>query len=176
MFELALKTAGAACIMAAAAAFGENRARILEKRVQQLEQFQHSLKLLTTEISFARSLLPAAFTNVGRQCAAPVRELYLNAAELLKAHPEWSAGKAWEQSLSRIYPQSCFSALDRETIRSLGDFLGVSEREGQLKQIRLVEQHLSFTLAKAREDRERHARLWRYLGFIGGAALVILLL
>lgn len=176
MFELGLKTAGAACIMAAAAAFGENRARTLEGRVRQLEQFQRSLKFLTTEISYARSLLPAAFTTVGRQCAAPVRELYLNAAELLTAHPELSAGKAWKQSLSRIYPQSCFSALDREIISSLGDSLGVSQREGQLKQIRLVEQRLSFALAKAREERERQARLWRYLGFIGGAALVILLL
>ncbi|HOL18532.1 MAG TPA: stage III sporulation protein AB, partial [Bacillota bacterium] len=146
MFELGLKTAGAACIVAAAAAFGENKARTLERRVQQLEQFQRSLKLLATEISFARSLLPAAFTSVGRQCTAPVRELYLNAAELMTAHPEMSAGRAWELSLSRIYPQSCFSALDRDTISSLGDSLGVSQREGQLKQIRLVEQHLSFNL------------------------------
>jgi len=54
--------------------------------------------------------------------------------------------------------------------------LGVSEQEGQLKQIGLTLQHLELALETAREQRQRNEKMWRYLGFAGGAALVILLL
>lgn len=176
MPELMLKFVGAACILGAAVAFGENKARFLEQRVRQLQLFQRSLKLLTAEISFSRSLLPAAFVQVSKQSDPPVRELYGCAAELLSAGRELTAREAWEEALDRVYPQSSFTAADREIIGSLGVSLGVSQQEGQIKQIQLAEQHLSFALEAARENRHRQAKLWRYLGFISGAALIILLL
>jgi stage III sporulation protein AB len=176
MAELMLKIVGAACILGAAVAFGESKARFLEQRVRQLQQFQRSLKLLTAEISFSRSLLSDAFRNVSGQSEAPIRELYGCAAEILSAGREQTAREAWEEALRRVSPQASFTASDREIIGSLGVSLGVSQQEGQLKQIQLAEQHLSFALEAAREDRQRQARLWRYLGFISGAALIILLL
>jgi stage III sporulation protein AB len=176
MAEMIAKIAGALCVLAAAAAYGESKARALEQRVQQLQQLLRSLKLLAAEISYARSLLGNALNNVAGQCNPPVGDLYACAAELLSAGPELTAREAWEEALRRTGPQTSFSAADREIIKSLGVSLGVSQQEGQLKQIQLAEQHLSFALEGAREDRERQARLWRYLGFIGGAALVILLL
>jgi stage III sporulation protein AB len=176
MPELMLKFVGAACIMGAAVAFGESKARFLEQRVRQLQQFQRSLKLLTAEITFSRSLLPAAFMQVSKQSDPPIRELYGCAADLLSAERELTAREAWEQALGRVYPQSSFIAADREIIGSLGVSLGVSQQEGQIKQIQLAEQHLSFALEAARENRQRQAKLWRYLGFISGAALIILLL
>jgi stage III sporulation protein AB len=176
MIDLVIKIAGAACIMAAAAAYGELKARRLAQRLNQLQQFQQSLKLLAVEISFARSVLPEAFQAVGSQCAPPIRDLYHAAAEALAGGKELTAGEAWREAVRRISPASSFTPADREIIKGIGVSLGASEREGQLQQIRLTERRLELALEEARDDHSRRAKLWRYLGYLGGAAIVILLL
>ena len=176
MAELFLKIGGALCIFIAVAAFGEFKARSYGLRVGQLKQFQQSLKLLANEISFARSVLPQAFRNVAGQIDSPVRELYLTAAEALSDKSCFTAQEAWQQSLAAISPKSSFSRSDTEVIRSLGISLGASRREGQLKQIELTLQHLEYALGNAQDSKLRNEKMSRYLGFLGGAALVILLL
>ena len=63
-----------------------------------------------------------------------------------------------------------------EVIKALGVSLGESRKEGQLTQIELTAKRLEFLLHEAQGDRTRNERMWRYLGLLGGAALVILLL
>ncbi len=176
MTEVMLKIAGAACVMGAAITYGEQRARALDARVRQLQQFQRSLKLLSTEVSYAHAVLPLAFETVSRRCGSPVAEIYSTAAELLLSGQELTPGEAWKEAVGKKLAQTNLTPSDREIIESLGISLGVSEQEGQLKQIQLTGQHLDFALEVAQEEKGRHGKLWRYLGFIGGAALVILLL
>ncbi|NMD43180.1 MAG: hypothetical protein GYA86_07725 [Firmicutes bacterium] len=176
MLMPACKIAGSLCVMAAAAIFGETKARTLSRRVQQLEQFQRSLKLLSVEISFGRALLPYAFETVARRLGPPLGKLYHGAAARLLAGDERSAGEIWEATLAEIFPQSALTPGDREIVSGLGVSLGISDQEGQLKQIGLTLQHLEIALEEARVQRQRNEKMWRYLGFAGGAALVILLL
>lgn len=170
------KLAGALCIMAASATFGESKARTLARRVKQLEQFQRSLKLLSVEISFSRALLPYAFQAVARKLEPLLCELYDVAAASLLAGDERSTSEIWDGAVAEIYPQSSLTPADREIVSSLGVSLGVSDQEGQLKQIGLTLQQLELALETAREQRQRNEKMWRYLGLAGGAALVILLL
>lgn len=176
MTELVVKAAGAACVMGAAVLYGEAKTRALTLRVEQLLQFQRSLKLLLTEISFARSMLPFAFRNVAKQSASPVRELYLAAAALLAEGTERGAGEAWTAAVRQSYPSTCYTAADRQVIEGLAVSLGVSGQEEQVKQIQLTLQRLEYALEEARENKRRNEKMWRYLCFAGGAALVILLL
>lgn len=171
-----VKIAGAFCVLAAAAAFGEYKARTLASRVKQLEQFQRSLKLLVTEISYSNAVLPYAFRNVARQCHSPVNDLYFHAAEMLMEKDDLSTREIWCKAVKRVYPDSCFTDSDQEIIESLGISLGVSQKEGQLKQVRLTEEHLLFALETAREKKVQGEKMWRYLGVLSGATLVILLL
>lgn len=176
MVELICKIAGSLFVLTAAAAFGEAKARDLAHRVRQLQQFQRSLKLLNTEITFSRALLPHAFQAVSRRLEPPVSELYSLAASALLSGDERSAREIWDSALAEIHPRTSLTPADREIVSSLGISLGVSEQVGQLKQIGLTLQHLELALETARERRRRNEKMWRYLGFAGGAALVILLL
>ncbi len=178
MVGLICKVAGSLCVLAAAGAFGESKALSLELRVRQLQQFQRSLKLLSAEITFSRALLPYAFQAIALQVEAepPLGELYRHAAAALLAGDERSAGEIWESAVAHIFPRSAFTPADREILSSLSVSLGVSEQEGQLKQIGLTLQHLEIALEAAREQRRRNKKMWRYLSLAGGAALVILLL
>jgi stage III sporulation protein AB len=174
--DLIFKLAGAACVIGAAAAWGERKARSLAQRVEHLRQLRRSLALLAAEISYARSVLPYAFQAVAKRSAYPARELFLAASEMLLAGGEAGARQIWKQAAERVLPGSCCSAADREIIAGLGASLGVSQQEGQLNQIRLTMQHLDSALEEAQDQRERGEKMWRYLGFAGGAAVVILLL
>ncbi|HOA35300.1 MAG TPA: stage III sporulation protein AB [Bacillota bacterium] len=176
MLELTCKLTGALCIIAATAAFGETKARALALRVRQLQQFQRSLKLLSAEITFSRALLPYAFQAVARQLEPPLSELYSNAADNLLSGDERSAREIWESAAADIYPHSSFNAADMEIIAGAGVSLGATEQESQLKQIGLTLQHLEVALEAALEQKQKNEKMWRYLGFAGGAALVILLL
>ena len=137
--------AGSLCVLAAAAAFGESKARTLVLRVRQLQQFQRSLKLLSAEITFSRALLPYAFQAVARQLEPPLRELYRHAASTLLAGDERSAREIWDSAVAKIYPQSSLPCRHGNYIEP-GRFIGVSEQEGQLKQIGLTLQHLELAL------------------------------
>jgi len=89
---------------------------------------------------------------------------------------ERSAKEIWDSAVAEMYPRSSLTPADREIVASLGVSLGVSDQEGQLKQVGLTLQHLEIALETAREQRQRNEKMWRYLGLAGGATLVILLL
>lgn len=171
-----LKAAGALCILASAAAFGEIKARSLAARVRHLQQFQQSLGLLSAEVSFTRTPLPEAFEQVAGQVDRPVGELYRAAAGRLKPGSRLTPREAWQASVREILPQTCFSPGDGEIVASLGVSLGSGRQEDQLRQIQLVARRLESVLPGAMENKLRGERMWRYLGALGGAALVILLL
>lgn len=176
MGPLLLKVIGAAFVIAAASACGEQKARSLVLRVQHLQQFRRSLTLLIAEISFTRPVLPYAFKAVAERSSFPARELYLEAAAMLLAGGEMTTREIWRKAVDRVLPGTCCTAADREIIDSLGASLGASEQEGQLNQIRLTMQQLDCALEEALGQKQSGEKMWRYLGFAGGAALVIFFL
>jgi len=176
MAVIICKLGGAICIMAAAMWLGESKARSLGLRVRQLQQFQQSLKLLAAEVAYVNSILPLAFQKVSRQTGFPAKEIYSTAAGILSTRDDLTAQEAWESALSQVSPKTCYTGLDLEVIKGLGVSLGESQKEGQLTQIELTLKRLEFALHEAQEDKSRNEKMWRYLGLLGGAALVILLL
>ncbi len=170
------KTGGAIFIMAAAGGLGESKARRLGQRVKELESFQQSLKLLSAEVVYDHCLLTRAFRRISGQGISPVKDIYEKAAEMLESGRDISARQAWEGALKEVSSSTCYKERDLEVIETLGISLGENRKEGQLTQIELVLKRLEFVLQEAREDQSRNERMWRYLGLLGGAALVILLL
>lgn len=162
--------------MTAAVWLGESKARVLGQRVRQLQLFQQSLKLLVAEVAYAHSILPLAFEKVSRQAGFPVKEIYSTAAGMLGSGNDLSAQQAWDSALDQVSARTCYTEKDMEVVRALGVSLGESQKEGQLTQIELTLKRLEFVLHEAQEDKSRNERMWRYLGLLGGAALVILLL
>ena len=175
MLQLICKGVGSLCVLAAAATFGETRARTLASRVRQLEQFERSLKLLSAEITYSRALLPHAFQAVARRLDSPLCELYGGAAAALLAGDERSAREIWGGAAANIYPQSDFTAEDLEIVSGLGLSLGVSEQEGQQADRADPEAYRTgpgYSAGAAAAQREDVA----LPGLCRGAALVILLL
>lgn len=62
------------------------------------------------------------------------------------------------------------------TLDELARVLGTSPLQDQLNALALAQWRLEKAEQFLKEDVPRRARLWRYLGFLGGAALMILFL
>ena len=59
---------------------------------------------------------------------------------------------------------------------SFGRMLGVSDCEGQIKNIRLAIEQLKIQEQKAEIDRGKNEVMYKRLGFLGGLALALLLI
>lgn len=171
-----LKVLGALCVFFSATALGEFKARSLAARVRHLQQFQQSLGLLEAEVAFTRTPLPEAFIRVAAQLDNPVEQLYRAAARYLRPGTSLTPREAWQSSLEKVRPLTCFTPGDGEIIASLGVSLGSGRQEEQLKQIRLVARRLESVLPGALENKRKGERMWRYMGVLGGMTLIILLL
>lgn len=174
MNEIILKTGGAICVVAASVLWGEYKAKSLTLRLHQLQQFLQALNLLSAEISYTVTPLPAAFGNIGKGINGTVGEIFMKAGMLMKNDGDINAREAWQMSVGDIFPQLYINDEDRRIFDQLGTSLGMADRESQLKQIKLVSGLLQGALDEALERRNRNERMWRYLGLLGGLVLVVI--
>ncbi|NLI69288.1 MAG: hypothetical protein GX364_00270 [Firmicutes bacterium] len=168
------KLCGALCVVSACYLWGEFKARSFTVHLQQLQQFRQAFNLLSAEISYTGTPLPAAFKNISARIGGAVGNIFEEAAERILAGGDVSAGEAWREAVSDTFPRLSISQDDRRIIGQLGASLGMVDREGQIKQIGLVLSLLEDALQDAHEKRQRNERMWRYLGLLGGLMLVII--
>ena len=81
---------------------------------------------------------------------------------------------AWRTALEESGPQLGQEHL--EALLPLGEVLGCTDLDSQLTSIRHTVNLLENQLAGAREYREKHSKLYRSLGVLGGMAVAIVLL
>jgi len=65
---------------------------------------------------------------------------------------------------------------ERSAVIRLGDALGISDREDQIRHLRLAAALLQAEEAGARDEQARYGKMWRSLGFMAALLVVILML
>jgi len=173
--DVLLRLFGAACVLVSTSLWGEMKARSLGWRLNQLLDLQQAFRLLSTEISYTATPLPHAFERIGGRIKGTIGEIFSQASQNMWSSKErgTGAGEAWMQALKQYSGETFLSAEDIKIAEQLGVSLGLSDREGQLKQIQMVSQQIEYALKEARDERNRNERMWRYLGVLGGLALII---
>lgn len=174
--SLWLKAAGALFTMVAGTGAGWVVAQSLTRRPIELQQCLEAISLLETEIAYRNLSLPEAWDRVADRVAAPLNYVLREAAQRLRSGGGVTVGTAWEAALETLRAESVLPPADREILRQLGPFLDGTGKDDQHRSLVWVRQELEEALAQARADQEKNARLWRYLGFAAGAALVLVLI
>lgn len=170
-----LKLAGAMLIVAAGTLLGFLQASRLVRRPRQIRQMVNALQRLETEIAYGLTPLPQALAAVGRRTAKPLAALFAGAADALRAADGASARDSWLAAVDRCWPATAMGPNERETVRQLGYTLGVSDREEQIKHLRLAVKQLQDEEGTAREEQRRYEKMWRSAGVLGGLLIVILM-
>ncbi|RJQ11392.1 MAG: stage III sporulation protein AB [Bacillota bacterium] len=171
-----LKTVGFMAIVAASSLAGNLVASSLGARVRQLGQLRVGLHLLESEVSYALGALPGALGRVAGAVAPPVDVLFARTAAYLGSGTGMSAGEAWKTAARDVFPGTALEAGDMDVVLTLASHLGLTDRDDQVRHLRLAGERLAVKEDEARGEQRSLERMWRYLGVLGGLALGIVFL
>lgn len=93
---------------------------------------------------------------------------------MLKNSHEVPFGVQWEEAV-RKWECPFFKGEERKLIVSVGENLGRSGIDGQLRFIEMARQELSGIISRAEEENVRKGKLYRSLGALSGALAAVLL-
>ncbi|MDO4260465.1 MAG: stage III sporulation protein AB [Eubacteriales bacterium] len=171
-----LKAAGMCLILAGTTGIGNSMARELDQRTAQIQELQRLTLLLQGEIRCVRQPLPDAFRRLGEEANEPFSDFFRETARELESRSGATASGIWERNVRRIRGRLRLSAGELKELEELGSMLGYLDVTMQLETLRYYERRLEAALAQAKETADSRRRLYRYLGALGGAAIVLLLL
>lgn len=170
-----MKLLGAVMIVASGALLGYGQARRLRERPAELRRFIMLLQQLETEIEYGFTPLPEALYKLSRQTRAALADLLADIAEQLRSGTGVTVDEAWRRGIGRHWPRLSMNKDDREIIARLGSVLGTTDREDQLKHLRLTVGLLAARESEAAEERRRYEKMWKTLGLLGGALIAVIL-
>ncbi|NOU97682.1 stage III sporulation protein AB [Paenibacillus sp. LMG 31456] len=170
-----LKLLGAMLILLAATLFGFYQAQQFARRPKQIGDMIRALQRLETEIIYGSTPLPDALLQVAKTCPAPLHLIFRHVAEELLRAGGRSVQSIWQQTVAADWRHTSMKSGEQDIFRQLGFTLGLSDGADQVKHLRLAVQQLQSELENAQEDRKRYESMWRTLGLLMGALIVILM-
>ena len=171
-----LKLINSCVIILFSTLIGFEAARRYVMRTKELSAIQGALSRLETEILHYSSLLPEAMLRIGDSIGGGTGKLFSRVGKLLADKKNLTVSEAWSSSLNDLKPQLFLQGEDLDILYRFGEQLGSSDKEGQVKYIKLTLIQLHEEEIKARAVREKYERMYKSLGLLGGIALAIILL
>lgn len=165
---------GVLLIVGSSSSLGFLKAREFVLRTRQLKQVKLALQLLKTEVSYEVNPLPQAFAKIAAELEAPLADFFSQAQAGLRTG--LTAKEAWQQAVQEVLVDTALKEDDREVLVNLGCNLGQSTSEDQLRYLSLAQDYIDDLYQEASTEEQKKVKLWRYLGVLGGAFIVILIL
>ncbi len=169
-----LKLIGAVLILAAATLFGLAKAAQFARRPRQIRQLIQVLQRLETEMVYGFTPLADALLRIAPQLGEPLGGMLREAADRMETDGS-TAKESWHAAVNKYWKHTSLRANEREVWNQLGYTLGVTDREDQVKHLRLAASLLQAEEQNAWEEQRRYEKMWRSLGLLAGAFIVILM-
>lgn len=170
-----LKFVGGVLIFGAAAMFGFLQAAHYVRRPKQIRLLINALGRMETEIAYALTPLPEAFSSLSKQVAEPLSSLFRLMSERLLTSSGESTRELWQKTVSEVWTRTSMRQPEQEVILQLGPVLGLSDQSDQIKHLRLAIAQLQSEETDARDEQQRYEKMWKSLGVLIGALIVILM-
>ncbi len=161
-----LKIIGSMMIGISCIWLGLRRSMGFRKRYRSLQEIQNSLSVLETEIAFRETELKQAFSNTANP-------LFCEAAKTIERD---GIQNAWKRAVKKCAPRMGLTDGDKDTLHMLGQRLGMTDTENQIKNIDGVKNMLDIHIQAARYDVNHFCRLYTGGGVLTGIFLILMLL
>lgn len=166
---------GAVLILFAGTMIGFQQAARYAARPRQLRQVAHALQRLETEIGYGHTPLPEALERTAEAVPEPIAILFQKAAEGIAGTEGLSFRESWEQAIKNGWDATAMRNNEQAVLLRLGSSLGISDKEDQMKHLRLALLQLKAEEDSAREDQARYEKMWKSLGVLIAVLVVILM-
>ncbi|WP_010274066.1 stage III sporulation protein SpoIIIAB [Paenibacillus senegalensis] len=170
-----LNVLGAVLILFASTMFGFRQSLQLSRRPKQIRELIQALQRLETEIVYGFTPLSDALQSAGRPFSPAIAALFQEAAGRLESDQGRTAEECWARAVETVWADTSMKTGEREVLERLGCSLGISDRDDQQKHIRLAVTHLQAEEQKASTAQQKYAGMWKSLGLLAGALIVIIM-
>lgn len=170
-----IKMVGGLLVMAATSCIGLEAAQRFQRRPRQLRELQSSLQMLETEISYTQTPLPKALEKIAHNIKGCAGDFFFIIRNRIADIPGTTVREAWHQGMEYLREHSALTECDQQLLDNFGATLGVSDRQNQIKHLKLVMAQLAAAESKAWDEKLKNERMFKALGILGGLAIVILL-
>ncbi|MBU5672957.1 stage III sporulation protein SpoIIIAB [Paenibacillus brevis] len=170
-----LKLLGAALIISAATAAGWFQAKQYANRPVQIRKLILALRRLQTEIQYGYTPLPEALLRVGEQSGDPIRPIFASAASQMNAPLNYTAKDSLQRALDQEWKGTAMKAAEKDIMSQLSHTLGTSDRQDQFGHLATAVRQLENEEIVAREEQGSYEKLFKSLGLLFGAFIVIIL-
>ncbi len=170
-----LKLLGAMLILLAGTLLGFFQASQLAKRPRQIADLIRMLQRLETEILYGFTPLPEALRCTGQACATAVGALFVRMSAELGHTAGRPVQQLWGETLTAGWRELSLGRGEKEIMQQLGATLGLTDRDDQVKHLRLAVNQLRGEEELAKDEQQRYERMWKSLGLLMGALVVILM-
>ncbi|WP_372995275.1 stage III sporulation protein SpoIIIAB [Lutispora sp.] len=144
-------------------------------RPKEIRKLRFSLQMLETEIVYGSTPVPYACYNVGCKSDNPWKSFFLAVSENLLERRFFSMEEAWNQAIVNNLCESSLSPSDKELLRNFGRIIGKSDTEDQKKHFKLIYAQLEHHEKIAEDERKNNEKMYKSMGFLLGAAILIIL-
>lgn len=141
------------------------------RRHKNLVRFLLGLNAMENEIRYTKNPIDDVLKRVSD--ITGFEEIFMTATELCDGI---SIKKRWERAVLKDSKKLCFKKEDIEIILLLGGELGMTDREGQIKNIEHIKKLVRALEKEAKEEYIGQSKLLKGLGVSIGLFLVILLM
>ena len=170
-----MKLLGALLILIAGTLIGFQQAAKFADRPKQIRQLTHALQRLETEIGYGHTPLPEALERTAEASSEPVASLFREAANQIWRPEGMTFQQCWEQSIRLRWNETSMRAGEQGVLLRLGSTLGISDKEDQMKHLRLALLQLQAEEDAARDDQRRYEKMWKSLGALLAVLIIILM-
>lgn len=171
-----LKLLGACLILLASTMAGLAWAARFVNRPRQIRLLRSALQRLESEISYGATPLPVALSYIAHQTPSPIKECFESVSHKLTENVQQrSLVDCWHRGFEEHWHRTSLINTEKEIIMQFGYTLGSSDREDQVKHIRLTLSHLASEEENAVLDQQKYEKLCKHMGLLTGALLVILM-
>ncbi|CAH0118592.1 MULTISPECIES: stage III sporulation protein SpoIIIAB [unclassified Paenibacillus] len=172
---MTLKLIGAALVILSCSLFGFYQAAQFANRPKQVRQLVAALQRLETEIWYGHAPLPDALRKIGEQIPEPLKLIFTTAAQRLTDAKGLSTQESWQQAIEEHWKSTAMKQNEKNILHQFGFSLGTSDRNDQIKHIRLAVGQLQHEETAAFDEQARYEKMSRSLGLLAGALIVILM-
>lgn len=173
--NLVIKLIGVCMTLAACGTMGLTWAGVYEKRPRHLIAMDSALQLLETEIIYGATPLADAMVHISQSCDPEIAELFKYTACELRKMEGVTAGEAWSSALMLFQEKGFLNNSDIQILKRFGASLGMSDREDQAKHLELARSQLKLAAAQAEDAAKKNSTVFRYMGFLGGLFLTLVI-
>ncbi|MDD3279183.1 MAG: stage III sporulation protein AB [Lachnospiraceae bacterium] len=145
-------------------------------RLKDLKIWYRITLLLQSEISYKRTPLPEAFTDIAGKVEEPYRRFLLEVSGEMRQMRDAPLSVIFSENVERYLADTCLNGEERKRLMELGADLGFLDKQMQLDTLESFRLEYRSKIDELQQQLPVKKKLYRSLGVMGGLFLAVLFL